>query len=152
MTRSKPAAASDDWRLQGPCRDHDSELFFPLGQSAQAKADTRQAKAICAGCPLSEGCLGYALANDIRHGIWGGTTERERARLIGRLAPDEAGSSAALLEHAGAQLVSLAAQDLRPSEIADRLGSTTGAVTAALLKLKSKPTESGRTAGTGDTA
>jgi WhiB family redox-sensing transcriptional regulator len=150
MTRRK--AASDDWRLQGACRDHDSELFFPIGSGRAAQAATAQAKRICAGCQFTAGCLGHALANDIRHGIWGGTTERERARLMGRLAPEEAGSVSALLEYAGELLVALDAQDMRPGEIAERLGSTTQAVACALLKLKPKPTESGPAAGTGDTA
>ena len=40
----------------------DPELFFPIGDStlvAQAQLD--QAKGVCAGCPVREACLQWAL-------------------------------------------------------------------------------------------
>jgi WhiB family redox-sensing transcriptional regulator len=43
------------------------------------------AKAVCAGCKVRQMCLETALRNRERHGVWGGLTERERARLRGRL-------------------------------------------------------------------
>jgi WhiB family redox-sensing transcriptional regulator len=147
-----PAAATDDWRRDGACRDHDPEVFFPVGNSAAAQADTREAKAICRGCPFKNKCLSHALDQDIRHGIWGGTTERERARLAGYLAPDEASSVTALLEHAAELITQLDAEGLRPGEIAARLRSTPQAVSAALTKLNLKPIAPGPKAETGDTA
>jgi WhiB family redox-sensing transcriptional regulator len=57
-------------------------LFFP-----ERGASTTEAKAVCAGCPVTEDCLWFALgATDDRvpvqkFGIWGGTSERERRRL-----------------------------------------------------------------------
>lgn len=36
-------------------------------------------RAVCAGCPIIQGCREYALAND-EHGFWGGMTKRERRR------------------------------------------------------------------------
>lgn len=42
---------------------------------------TREAKAICRGCPVRRECLAYALANREPFGIWGGCSERERRRL-----------------------------------------------------------------------
>ena len=39
------------------------------------------ARPICATCPLQVRCLEYALANNIDHGMWGGTTPRERRRI-----------------------------------------------------------------------
>ncbi len=64
------------WRTYGACRQHPEVNFFPSQGGATAPA-----KAICAGCPVREACLEAALANGETHGIWGGTSERERRRL-----------------------------------------------------------------------
>jgi WhiB family redox-sensing transcriptional regulator len=40
------------------------------------------AKRICATCPVKEPCLEYALEYRIDHGVWGGTTERQRRRIL----------------------------------------------------------------------
>jgi hypothetical protein len=59
--------------------------FFPERGTAQITA--RDAKAVCNGgngvpeCPIREQCLEYALARKERFGIWGGRSERERARI-----------------------------------------------------------------------
>ena len=37
---------------------------------------------ICRGCPVSAECLEWALETRVRYGIWGGTTERERRRML----------------------------------------------------------------------
>jgi WhiB family redox-sensing transcriptional regulator len=83
-----PAAPADregDWRLDAACRDADPELFFPeQGQLPQAAA----AKEVCAGCTVRQPCLDAALhgplARDDRHGIFAGTTARDRVQLRGR--------------------------------------------------------------------
>jgi len=51
-----------------------------------------QAKAVCVLCPVRVQCLGYALRNSIRHGIWGGLNDEERVRERRRRArtPDAA--------------------------------------------------------------
>jgi hypothetical protein len=41
----------------------------------------KEAKAICAECPYKIRCLEYALKNH-EQGIWGGTTERDRRRIL----------------------------------------------------------------------
>jgi hypothetical protein len=41
----------------------------------------KEAKAICAECPYKVRCLTYALKNS-EQGIWGGTTERDRRKLL----------------------------------------------------------------------
>lgn len=59
------------------CAQTDPEAFFPeKGQSA------REAKRICARCEVRTSCLEYALANRERHGVWGGLTALQRARLL----------------------------------------------------------------------
>jgi WhiB family redox-sensing transcriptional regulator len=39
------------------------------------------AKKVCAECPVEEQCLEWALQNDEQHGIWGGTTPKQRMRI-----------------------------------------------------------------------
>jgi WhiB family redox-sensing transcriptional regulator len=66
-----------DWLTQGKCRDMDSAIFFPSdGIGVQA------AQRICAECPVKAQCLEYALADHVDHGVWGGTSERERRRIL----------------------------------------------------------------------
>lgn len=64
------------WWADGLCAQVDPGLFFP-----DKGGSTREAKAVCAACPVRAECLEYALAHDERFGIWGGTSERERRRL-----------------------------------------------------------------------
>lgn len=74
------AIAIDDsdiaWKDDAACRHAtDPSIFFPKpGDSV------REAKAICAGCPVRSECLDYALRLG-EHGIWGSTSERERRRI-----------------------------------------------------------------------
>lgn len=62
------------------CREVDPELWFPPPGRTGTKIG-KQAKAICAECPVRTACLQYALDSDQRDGIWGGMTERELAEL-----------------------------------------------------------------------
>lgn len=65
-----------DWRDRAACRGEDTDLFFPdRGQ------DTKAAKEICGRCPVRLDCLRYALAEGIKHGVWGGASERARRRM-----------------------------------------------------------------------
>jgi WhiB family redox-sensing transcriptional regulator len=65
------------WELDGVCRQVDvGDVFYP-----EAGGSTRSAKLICRDCPVATECLEHALANDERHGVWGGFSERERYRI-----------------------------------------------------------------------
>jgi len=73
-TPAPPALAG--WRYQAACRGTDLSVFFPgRGETAGP------ARQICAGCPVRQPCLDYALSHGITHGIWGGLTERDRRPL-----------------------------------------------------------------------
>jgi WhiB family transcriptional regulator, redox-sensing transcriptional regulator len=67
------------WRKRAACRGIDVEVFYP---ATDEDVDAEQAKAVCAGCPVRQACLEYALAHREREGIWGGATERERRRIL----------------------------------------------------------------------
>jgi len=72
---------TEDWQAWGACRGLDPGLFFPGPDD-----DYEEALVICRGCRVREECLQYALENRERFGIWGGTTERQRRRLMRRSA------------------------------------------------------------------
>lgn len=72
---------SEDWIKQALCKDK-TELFFPTEEDAKrAFIFYKQAKAICAECPVSEQCLQYALDEQLFFGVWGGKSPNERREL-----------------------------------------------------------------------
>ncbi|MFI1194042.1 WhiB family transcriptional regulator [Micromonospora sp. NPDC020750] len=73
----RPAAAEDDWRGRGACRDRDPERWFPVGTTGPALVQAEQAKAICRRCPVKDECLSWALDNQ-KFGVAGGMDEDER--------------------------------------------------------------------------
>ena len=75
-TPALPVPAWTGWRYRAACRGADLEVFFP-GRGEPAEP----ARQICAGCPVRQPCLDYALSHAITHGIWGGLTERDRRPL-----------------------------------------------------------------------
>ncbi|MEU2134961.1 WhiB family transcriptional regulator [Streptomyces sp. NPDC018352] len=60
-----------------PCHDR-GELFIHPIRSAPTKADTAEAKALCAQCPIKAACADHAIQRGERDGIWGGLTPAER--------------------------------------------------------------------------
>jgi WhiB family redox-sensing transcriptional regulator len=62
----------------GLCRRVDPELFFPPSGNSAAG---RRAKQVCAACQVQQRCKQWALDRPEEHGIWGGTTKRERRQL-----------------------------------------------------------------------
>lgn len=69
-----------------PCRVvNDLDIFFPDSREdepAVYRDKIAKAKAVCQTCPLDikAACLAYAVAEDIKDGIWGGLTRAERKR------------------------------------------------------------------------
>ena len=78
VVRKFPTSATT-WRKQAACRGLDVEAFYPVSED---EADAAEAKAICDVCPVRQACLEHALAHREREGVWGGTTERERRRIV----------------------------------------------------------------------
>lgn len=59
-----------------PC--HGSDLFVHPIRSTPTKADTADAKALCAQCPIKAACADHAIRHGETDGIWGGLTPAER--------------------------------------------------------------------------
>jgi WhiB family transcriptional regulator, redox-sensing transcriptional regulator len=72
------------WWSRAACASADPDLFFPISHSGLALRQVTRAKAICARCDIQRECLRYALDAGSIQGVWGGTTEMERRRLLRR--------------------------------------------------------------------
>jgi WhiB family redox-sensing transcriptional regulator len=66
-----------EWMAAGNCRVEPPATFFPSDG-----VGVEVAKRICQDCPAKTPCLEYALVNRIDHGVWGGTSERQRRRIL----------------------------------------------------------------------
>jgi WhiB family redox-sensing transcriptional regulator len=80
-TSTTPSTRRTDrnWTNDAACvGDPDPDLFHPLPDQTE---ESRAAKTICAGCPVSDLCLDEALDLNDRYGIRGGLTETERLVL-----------------------------------------------------------------------
>ena len=64
------------WATDALCAQTDPDAFYP-----EMGASVRQAKAVCAACPVRAECLNWALTNGERFGVWGGRSERERRAI-----------------------------------------------------------------------
>lgn len=82
------------WRTRGVCQNVDPETFFP---APSEPADA--AIALCRSCSVQGPCLAWALQAGDLHGVWGGTTARERRAMavvwrteLAETEPSDAGS------------------------------------------------------------
>ena len=64
------------WTSDALCAQVDGDLFFP-----EKGGSSKEAKKVCAECPIRVECLQYALDHGERYGIYGGLSERERRKL-----------------------------------------------------------------------
>ena len=63
----------------GACKDMDPLIFFPPSGSAHLNDS---AKRICGSCIHRQECLDYAVVHGLEHGVWGGTSGKERRSII----------------------------------------------------------------------
>jgi WhiB family redox-sensing transcriptional regulator len=66
-----------EWALRAACAGMDASIFFPC----RGNAGMREAKTVCARCPVKQQCLDHAMAQGESEGIWGGLNASERERL-----------------------------------------------------------------------
>ena len=79
----RPVVESYEWQEEGLCGAAEIEMFFvPDDVDKQEKARReRNAKQLCARCPVIDTCLEHALSAGERFGIWGGLSAYERRNL-----------------------------------------------------------------------
>lgn len=76
------------WMAEGNCRMYPPDMFFPSDG-----AGVERAKKVCADCPVASQCLEHALDARIDHGVWGGTSERQRRRILRERAIQSSGKN-----------------------------------------------------------
>ncbi|MEU6261846.1 WhiB family transcriptional regulator [Saccharopolyspora shandongensis] len=69
---------AQDWRDDAPCRDEDPDLFAPATYHGLGALQAKEAKAICADCPVAAECLADAIAQVDDTTVRGGMTPEER--------------------------------------------------------------------------
>ncbi len=71
------------WRDRAACKGMPIDVFYFESdeENRNLKKETEKAKSYCKQCPVAEQCLSYALNEDIKFGVWGGFTSRERGTL-----------------------------------------------------------------------
>lgn len=70
-------APQREWAHLGSCAQTDPDLFHPEDANL-----VKDALAVCDQCPVVVECLQWALGNDEKHGVWGGTTPTMRRRML----------------------------------------------------------------------
>ncbi len=71
----------DHWQELSACYGLDPEIFFPTTEE-----EAGLALSYCGVCQVRDVCLAWAVRNGERYGVWGGTTEQQRRRLIRQVA------------------------------------------------------------------
>lgn len=120
-----------DWRDDGNCRTADPNVFFPEGRGGRVVEQTRQAKKVCARCPVVAECLEWALDTGQPSGVWGGLSEGERNALRQKVEePEQTASARCFSQQAWIeqQLAHGATQRL----LAEQLGVSRGALRRAI--------------------
>lgn len=68
---------------EGLCTEVGVEIFYPEGPG-EAESIYRMSRRICGNCPVKQACLEWAVRHE-SHGMWGGTTPRERMAIRKKL-------------------------------------------------------------------
>ncbi len=79
------SGCESNWQDRALCRGPQSGIFYaPFQGERRNERHNREAaaKAICAKCIVKQECLEYAIRIKEQHGIWGGTNETERKKIL----------------------------------------------------------------------
>jgi WhiB family transcriptional regulator, redox-sensing transcriptional regulator len=68
------------WKESGNCSENPKATsdLYAVYEHDQAQAASKW----CAGCPVRQACLDFAVANREEFGVWGGMTERGRRQYV----------------------------------------------------------------------
>lgn len=70
------ADPDQSWATRALCAQDTPDALFVQG------AEQRQVRSICMNCEVRLECLADALESEVRFGVWGGLTERERRAML----------------------------------------------------------------------
>jgi len=73
--------AARPWAARAACAGLDTGLWYPSGDASMAEEQGAEARRICAGCPVQQQCLDWAMETREKFGIFGGLDEHERQNL-----------------------------------------------------------------------
>jgi hypothetical protein len=129
----------DNWRAYRACTIENAELFFPVGDSALARAQAEQAKQVCRRCPVAEWCLQWALETRQDSGVWGGLSEDDRRRIHRRKRPVYRGGDQTavdyILENRLDEFQDAAGRGLTVMQIAREIGTNVRTVNSVKARL-----------------
>jgi WhiB family redox-sensing transcriptional regulator len=79
-----PRADGWAWQERAACRDVDPDLFFAPEQERGMRRRARElvAVSLCGTCPVRTECRHQAEIFGDTYGVWGGTTEHQRASRV----------------------------------------------------------------------
>lgn len=73
----------DSWRTRAACRGVPIDVMVPPSTLPEAYLPALE---VCAGCDVVEECLEDALSGQVLDGVFGGTTPKDRRKLLNRRA------------------------------------------------------------------
>jgi len=68
----RPLRGEPDWRHRAACIGRWEWFFGDEGDELSLGRRVAHAKEICASCPVTAECLGFAVRNGEEYGIWAG--------------------------------------------------------------------------------
>jgi WhiB family transcriptional regulator, redox-sensing transcriptional regulator len=77
ITADLSSIANETWIDRAICPTTAPNQFF-----AEKGGPAGAAKRVCAGCPVTQDCLEFALRNKEMYGIWGGASPKERRQML----------------------------------------------------------------------
>ncbi len=111
----------------------DPEWFFPVGDPGAEE----RARAVCAGCPVRDACLAYAMEHAVQ-GIWAGTTTEER-RDWRRARKAVARPVTADERPMWQQVVDMKAEGAATKDVADALGISYASAATLVSRYVNRP-------------
>jgi WhiB family redox-sensing transcriptional regulator len=73
------------WMAEAACKGKTAVMYPAIkGDVGLIRQREAAAIAVCTECPVKVECARWALDHEEMYGVWGGLTERERQRMLGR--------------------------------------------------------------------
>ena len=72
---------NSEWRSHAACYGSNTNDFFPDETGFVGNSKVAKSKLVCYTCRVREDCLGFAISNNIKHGVWGGLSPSDRRKV-----------------------------------------------------------------------